>query len=109
MRAKTGVILCTAALLLWGAAVGAADNGKLKEGEALFKKHCAVCHPNGGNVINAKKTLRKADLAAGGIKAPEDIVKKMRKPGPGMPQFDSAKVPDKEALALAEYVLAAFQ
>ncbi|MBZ0156436.1 MAG: c-type cytochrome [Alphaproteobacteria bacterium] len=105
---KTGIIVYTVAVTLWGMAVFAADNGKLKSGEALFKKHCSVCHPNGGNVINPKKTLKKADLAANGIKAPGDIVKKMRRPGPGMTQFDSAKVPDKEALEIAEYVLATF-
>lgn len=107
MKLKTGIIACMA-VALWSTAVYAAEDVKLKEGEALFKKHCAVCHPNGRNVINAGKTLKRADLTARGIKAPADIVKKMRAPGPGMTQFDSAKVPDKEALAIAEYVLAAF-
>jgi cytochrome c6 len=25
-------------------------------GEAGFKQHCAICHPDGGNIINPQKT-----------------------------------------------------
>lgn len=78
-------------------------------GEELFKKHCSVCHPGGGNIINAKKTLQKKDLATSGIKDWKGVVKAMRKPGPGMNKFDKGTVSDKEARAIAEYVLKTFK
>ena len=74
-------------------------------GEALFKQHCAACHPDGGNIVNPKKTLHKKDLEQQGIKNREDVVKYMRKPGPGMPAFDAKTIADKDAKAIAEYIL----
>ena len=93
------------------ATTGLAD---MKKGEKLdpakeFKEHCAVCHPEGGNIINPKKTLSKKDRDANGIKSAKDIVKNMRKPGPGMTAFDAKTIPDKEAKAIAEYVLKTFK
>ena len=78
-------------------------------GEALFKQHCAVCHPAGGNIVNPKMTLHKKDLDRQGIKNWEGVVKYMRKPGPGMPTFDAKTLPDKDARAIAEYVLKTFK
>jgi cytochrome c6 len=78
-------------------------------GEAEFKEHCAVCHPDGGNVITAEKTLQKKDLDANGIKKSVDIIKKMRNPGPGMTKFDKKMVSDKEARAIADYILKTFK
>ena len=80
-----------------------------KSGEELFKQHCAVCHPEGGNIINAKKTLHGKDLKANNIRNAEDIVKAMRNPGPGMNKFDEKTLPAKEAKEIAEYVLKAFK
>lgn len=88
------------------------------EGESLFTEHCSVCHPDGGNVINPLKTLHKNDLKANNIKTAEDIVKKMRNPGPvpthpqewaGMKIFDRKKISDEQALKIAEYILKTFQ
>ena len=81
------------------------STGSLASGEALFKKHCAVCHPDGGNVIKPEKTLRKDAREARNIKTPEDIIAKMRNPGPGMNMFDKTTIPDNEARAIAEYIL----
>ena len=78
------------------------------DGKAKFEQHCAVCHPNGGNIVKADKPLSKKSLAAHGIKTEKDIVAKMRNPGPGMNKFDAKTVPDKEATAIAKYVLATF-
>ena len=82
---------------------------KTLSGEAEFKEHCAICHPDGGNIINPAKTLHKKDLDASGIKKSADIIEKMRKPGTGMTQFDKKTVPDKEAKAIAEYILKTFK
>jgi cytochrome c6 len=60
------------ALCLFFGIAGKAVNAT--PGEAGFKQHCAVCHPNGGNIMNPKKTLHKNDLDAGNIKNAEDIV-----------------------------------
>jgi cytochrome c6 len=82
--------------------------GSAEPGEALFKQHCAVCHVNGGNIINPKKTLHKEDREANNVKTAADIIDKMRHPGPGMLTFDDKTIPDKEAKEIAEYILKTF-
>jgi cytochrome c6 len=77
-------------------------------GEAEFKEHCAVCHANGGNIINPKKTLSKKDREANNIKSASDIIKNMRNPGPGMTKFDEKTVSNAEAKAIADYILKTF-
>jgi cytochrome c6 len=78
-------------------------------GEALFKQHCATCHPDGGNIVNPKRTLHKKDLDQHGIKNREGVVKYLRQPGPGMPAFDAKTIADKDANAIAEYVLKTYK
>jgi cytochrome c6 len=89
-----------------------------KSGEALFKENCSSCHPDGGNILNPDKTLYKKDREAHNIRTAEDIVKKMRNPGPapthpqkwaGMTMFDVTKISDDEALKIADYILKTFQ
>ncbi|HXY54916.1 MAG TPA: c-type cytochrome [Nitrospirota bacterium] len=79
-----------------------------KSGEELFKQNCAVCHVDGGNIVNPKKTLHKADREANNVKTVKDIIGKMRNPGPGMIKFDEKTIPDKEAKEIAEYILKTF-
>lgn len=80
-----------------------------KTGEELFKQLCAACHLDGGNTVNPKKTLHRQTLVANNITKPEDIVKIMRNPGTGMNKFDEATLPEKDAMAIAEYVLNTFK
>ena len=80
-----------------------------KTGEALFKQHCSLCHPDGGNNVNSQKTLHKKDREANGVKAVSDIVGKMRNPGTGMTKFDEQTVPDTDAKTIAEYILKTFK
>jgi cytochrome c6 len=90
---------------------GTAEQAKPAEakiGESLFKQHCSPCHGEGGNNINPQKTLHKKDREANGVKTASDIVGKMRNPGPGMTKFDEKTIPDKDAQAIAEYVLKTF-
>ena len=89
--------------------VFASSSAIAASGEALFKQHCAVCHPDGGNIVNPKRTLHKKDLDQQGIKSREDVVKYLRKPGPGMPAFDAETIADKDAKAIAEYVLKTYK
>ena len=97
------------AFLVFAAQSIAASQGAGKTGEELFRGHCAVCHPEGGNIINTIKTLHKKDLDASGIKSPEDIIGKMRNPGEGMTQFDKTTISDEDAEKIAKYVLKTFQ
>ena len=90
------------------AVAGIAKEAEKKSGEELFKQHCAACHPDGKNIINPKKTLGKKDLEANKVKSAEDIVKLMRTPGPGMVKFDDKTISEKDAKAIAEYILKTF-
>lgn len=83
--------------------------GERIDGKKEFEKHCAVCHPNGGNVVNAKKTLNRKSLEANGVMGAKGIIGKMRKPGPGMTVFDEKTISNKEAKAIADYVLKTFK
>jgi cytochrome c6 len=64
---------------------------------------------NGGNTINPAKPINKKALEAKGIRKPADIIRQMRNPGPGMTRFDGKTIQDKEARAIAEYILKTFK
>ncbi len=87
---------------------GGAASGAEQTGEALFKQNCAVCHVNGGNIVNPQKPLHKKEREANGIKTASDIMKLMRNPGPGMTKFDEKTISNKDAKKIAEYVLKTF-
>jgi len=80
-----------------------------KTGEELFRENCAICHPDGGNIINPSKSLRKADLEANKIMTKSDIVEKMRHPGKGMSTWSAASLPDNDAEEIADYILKTFK
>jgi cytochrome c6 len=86
-----------------------AEKKQEPSGEALFKEKCAACHPDGGNIINPHKTLKKKDLAANKLTDPKKFVAYLRKPGPGMNAFDAKSLPDRDATAVATYVLKTFK
>jgi len=102
-RVLCAVSICCSAVLLFAAT--SSEAAPDKKSEALFKEHCASCHPDGGNIINPKKSLKKADLEANKLMNADDIVRVMRNPGPGMLKFDAKTISDKEAKELAEYIL----
>jgi len=43
------------------------------------------------------------------VKNAKDIIAKMRKPGPGMTAFDKKTISDKEAKAIADYILKTYK
>ncbi|KPK01626.1 MAG: hypothetical protein AMK71_04805 [Nitrospira bacterium SG8_35_4] len=94
---------------LFLAALSGAGFAEETTGEELFKKHCALCHPNGGNIIRPEKTLLKKDLEERRIKTPEDIVNVMRNPAMGMKTFPEDKLSDADAQKIADYILQTFQ
>jgi cytochrome c6 len=82
---------------------------QVQRGEVLFKQNCAPCHPEGGNVTDPGRTLHGAALKRNNITTPGDIVRIMRHPISRMIRFDAATIPDKDATAIAVYVLYTFQ
>lgn len=105
------IFVCTVSL-------SAQDKQTEHPGKLLFKNSCSPCHPDGGNIINPQKTLHKKDLDANKITTAEDIVKKMRNPGPfpdhpqdwaGMKMFDQKAISDQDAQKIADYILKTFK
>jgi len=109
MRYLAATVMVAAMLCLYGMNSPAVAKEKGKSGEAEFKEHCAVCHPDGGNIINPKKTLHKRDRDANNVKTAADIISKMRNPGPGMTKFGDKTVSNIEAKKIAEYILKTFK
>jgi cytochrome c6 len=92
----------------WSVAA-AEDAAKNSSGEKLYSKHCAVCHPQGGNIVNPQKALGKKALAANNIKTEEDVIKLLRNGAPGMPKFDDNAISKKDAQEIARYILKTFK
>ncbi|BDV43832.1 cytochrome c [Geotalea uraniireducens] len=78
-------------------------------GAALFKLHCAGCHPDGGNTVNLRRTLKAADRAAYGIRTAADVAAFIRNPGVGMPSFTAGMIPPCEAKKIGRYVVETFR
>jgi cytochrome c6 len=115
---RIAVSLLGAAVCLLAIPFSAGQAAEKNRGESLFKAHCAVCHPDGGNVLNPKKTLHTKDLRANNITTAEDIVRKIRNPGPfpthpqdwaGMKRFDENAIPNDDAMRIAHYILETFK
>lgn len=98
------LLLALAALLLSGPNMATANDGK-----EAFETHCSGCHPQGKNPQNPAKTLFQMDRQANGIKNATDIIRIMRKPGPGMKQFTQKDISDRTAQAIASYIIATFR
>ena len=108
MKKSMQLTVTVATLLAFATAGIAKEESKAKSGEELFKTHCAVCHPDGGNIVNPKKTLHKKDREQNNVKGTKDIMEKMRNPGTGMTTFDKVTIPDKDAKKIAQYILKTF-
>lgn len=108
---RKALVVTSIALALGSAAgfISSASSQSGSAGESLFKLHCAVCHPDGKNIINPAKTLHSKDLKANNITKPEDIVHIMRNPGPGMSKFDENKISAGDAEKIAHYILETFR
>jgi cytochrome c6 len=105
---KVSFIIAILAMAILATTAFATGKGKINAAKE-FEEHCAACHADGGNNVNPAKTLKKADLEKNGIKSWKDIVTTMRNPGPGMNKFEKKDVSDKEARAIAEYILKTFK
>lgn len=85
-----------------------ASQAQREKGEMLFKQFCANCHPDGGNVSDPARNLRRPTLQANHINGPEDIIGIMRKPISRMLRFDETTLTDEDARAIAVYVWETF-
>lgn len=97
---KKGIIAAT--IILGAGLCASVSFASAPAGEALFKEKCASCHPDGGNTINPKETLK-------GIKNTKKITSKIRKGGGGMPAFDAKAISDKDAKLIAGYIVKTFK
>lgn len=114
IAARWGVLLLLAAVLAGGCKKETPTKmeepkSSTSSGEALFKQHCAVCHPDGGNIIKPGYTLNNKSMAGHNITKPEDIVKIMRNPESGMTKFDEKTINDKDATDIARYIMDTFK
>jgi cytochrome c6 len=118
MRKVIMIAILISSVCVISASLQAKDTSTEQTGEALFIKNCASCHPNGGNILNPKKSLFKKDLEANNILKAEDIVRIIRNPGPapthpqewaGMTMFDEKKISNEDALKIADYILKTFK
>jgi cytochrome c6 len=95
---KAALLTATLTLTALAGTALAAEN----KAEAIFKEKCAMCHPDGGNVMKPKETLK-------GLKDKKKIVAKIRKGGGGMTAYDQAAISDADAKALADYIVKTFK
>ena len=110
MKKELMITACLLALTAFAStALADTKKGEKLSGEKEFKEHCASCHPDGGNIVNPAMTLKKADREKHGVKTVAEIIKLIRKPGPGMTAFDAKTISNKEAKAIAHYILKTFK
>jgi cytochrome c6 len=107
---KAGIVGISMVMVFCCAAITCGQNpAPVSEGEGLFKRYCQSCHPGGKNAINPAKTLYVQDLKKRSIETTEAIVKIIRKASPPMPSFDEKTISDKDADAIARYILQTFK
>ncbi|VXD14775.1 Cytochrome c6 [Planktothrix serta PCC 8927] len=77
----------------------------LANGAKVFSANCASCHAGGKNLVNATKSLKKADLEKYGMYSLEAITAQVTKGKAAMPSFLGRLKPD-QIDDVAAYVLA---
>jgi len=73
-------------------------------GGAIFNANCASCHAGGRNLVNAQKTLSKADLEKYDMYSKEAIVTQVTNGKNAMPAF-RGRLKDSQIEDVADYVL----
>ncbi len=79
-------------------AAGAAGGAK------LFSSNCAQCHAGGKNLVNAAKTLKKADLEKYGMYSADAIIAQVTNGKGAMPAFGK-RLKAAQIESVAAYVL----
>ena len=73
-------------------------------GGAVFNANCASCHAGGRNLVQANKSLSKADLEKYGMNSVEAIVTQVTNGKNAMPAF-RGRLKDSQIQDVADYVL----
>ncbi len=73
-------------------------------GGAVFNANCASCHAGGRNLVQANKSLSKADLEKYGMNSVEAIVTQVTNGKNAMPAF-KGRLKDSQIQDVADYVL----
>ncbi len=97
-------VALVAIALTFTSSVNPAFAGDAAAGGQIFSANCAACHIGGGNVINAQKTLKQADLDANGKNTIEAIVTQVTNGNGAMPAF-GGKLSAEDIENVATYVL----
>lgn len=103
MRKIIAILLLAASLItFWfSRPVYASD---LASGAKVFSANCAACHVGGGNLVNATKTLKKADLEKYEMASLEAIKTQVTNGKNAMPAFGGRLSAD-QIEDVAAYVL----
>ena len=94
-------IITGLAVLVLMIAYLAAKQGKPIPGEAIFKSHCSMCHPKGGNRRAPDKPLKNAKQ----LDTFKSFLSLIRNPPIGMSSYSSSVISDKKAKELYDYIL----
>ena len=112
------VPILTVSVCLFVTAPFAKDSAKGRSGAELFSRFCAECHPDGGNLLEPRKTLHKADREVNNVMTAEDIIYKIWNVGPfavhpqsrlTMKRFNPDTIPYEDAMAIANYIIETFR
>lgn len=80
--------------------------GDAAKGASIFKANCAQCHLGGKNLVQANKSLKKADLDKYGMNSAEAIIAQVTNGKNAMPAFKgrlkSAQIEDVTAYVLEQ-------
>jgi cytochrome c6 len=98
--AALGLGLCLA-IFWFGSPAFALD---VANGAKVFGANCAACHIGGGNLVNATKTLKKADLDQYAMASLAAITTQVTNGKNAMPGFGGRLTPD-QVEDVAAYVL----
>jgi cytochrome c6 len=102
---KLGVVIATFLVVAFTFCVTtpalAAD---LAHGAQVFDTNCAACHIGGGNVVNAAKTLKQADLETYDIASLDAIKTQVKTGKAAMPAF-MGRLSEADIDDVANYVL----
>ena len=93
-----------AVVLSWLGTVAPALAGDLAHGGQIFSNNCAACHIGGGNVVNAAKTLKLADLQTYEMDSLDAIKYQVTNGKNAMPAFAS-RLTEEDIDDVASYVL----
>ncbi|WP_390903764.1 cytochrome c6 PetJ [Trichothermofontia sichuanensis] len=100
------LLILLGTIVFWVASVTTpAIAADLANGAKVFSANCAACHAGGLNVVNATKTLQKADLDKYGMASMEAIQTQVTKGKAAMPAFLGRLTPE-QIEDVAAYVLA---